>query len=85
MMEKIDEVSFASLDKRLARRLLDLTTEGDTIGVTHEQLANDLGSAREVVSRKLVDWEKQALVVRGRGSIQVIAASDLKRLAGLGD
>ena len=85
MMMKIDEVSFASLDKRLARRLLDLSTGSDFIRITHEQLANDLGSAREVISRKLLEWEKQGLIVRGRGSIGISAASGLSRLANSGD
>ncbi len=85
MMAKIDEISFASLDKKLARRLLTLSATSDLIDVTHEQLASDLGSAREVVSRKLVDWEKQALIVRGRGSIRITDAPKLRKLAELGD
>jgi len=85
MMVKIDEVSFASLDKRLARRLLELRTEGELIEITHEQLANDLGSAREVISRKLVDWEKQGLITRARGSVRINDANRLNGLSGFGD
>ena len=85
MMSKVDEVSFASLDKRLARRLLELGKGNDVIEVTHEQLANDLGSAREVISRKLLDWEKHGLIVRGRGSVSISMASGLIGLAGSGD
>ena len=85
MMHKIDEVSFASLDKKLARRLLKLREKAEVIDVTHEHLANDVGSAREVVSRKLVDWEKQGLIARGRGSIRLTAEFDLKKIADLGD
>jgi len=85
MMGKIDEVSFASIDQRLARRLLELGGDGAVIDVTHEQLAKDLGSAREVISRKLLDWEKQKIINRGRGSVQVTAVDAINRLANLGD
>lgn len=85
MMGKIDEVSFASLDQRLARRLLDLNDGDDPLDITHDQLAKDLGTAREVISRKLLDWEKQSIIVRGRGSLQITALTELSALANLGD
>lgn len=85
MMATIDEVSFASLDRRLARRLLGLQSQGDVISITHEQLANDLGSAREVVSRKLQDWEKAGLISRGRGSVCVNDRTGLQIYAGVRD
>lgn len=85
MMSKIDEVSFASLDQRLARRLLELYDGDDPLEVTHDQLAKDLGTAREVISRKLLDWEKQNVILRGRGSLQISAIAELNALANLGD
>jgi CRP/FNR family transcriptional regulator, anaerobic regulatory protein len=68
----IDEVAFASLDLRLARRLL---AEADARGVvdkTHHQLALDLGSVREVISRYLREWERIGWVHVARGSIKVL-------------
>ncbi len=77
MMAKIDEISFTPLDSRLAQRLVQLSTETLTIAITHEQLANDLGTAREVISRKLNGLEKQGLVNRARGTIEVVSRSGL--------
>lgn len=82
----LEEVAFHQLDARLARCLLDAHDEasGDTIRTTHEQLASDLGSAREVVSRLLKDCEHDGLVELGRGRVTVTNRSDLQRIAGTG-
>jgi CRP/FNR family transcriptional regulator len=85
MMAKINEVSFASLDSRLAGRLLELGQDSEIIKITHEQLARDLGSAREVVSRKLLDWEAKGLIERGRGDVRILAPVQLKQFSTLGD
>lgn len=72
MIDLVDEVAFASLDQRLARRLL---TEADAAGMiakTHQQLALDLGSVREVISRYLADWERQGWIRTARGRIEII-------------
>lgn len=66
----VDEVAFASLDLRLARRIL---AEADGIvSKTHQQLALDLGSVREVISRYLSEWERMGWVRSSRGSIEVL-------------
>lgn len=49
----VDEVAFASLDLRLARRLLAEAKEQGVVAKTHQQLALDLGSVREVIRRYL--------------------------------
>ncbi|WP_298983159.1 Crp/Fnr family transcriptional regulator [uncultured Roseibium sp.] len=73
LMAKVDEVSFASLNSRLAKRLLELAGKTDLVETTHERLAQDLGSAREVIGRKLTDWEKRGLIARHRGSIDILS------------
>mgnify|MGYP000335800751 CR=1 FL=1 len=85
LMAKIDEVSFSSLNRRLAVRLLELAKGGDTVAATHEQLAQDLGSAREVIGRKLNAWEKQGLISRNRGSIDILSQPALAILCHQGD
>ncbi len=85
MMATIDEVSFASLDRRLAKRLLEFQPVDDAISITHEQLASDLGSAREVISRKLLEWDKAGLISRGRGSITINDMPSLQRLTTVSD
>jgi len=50
----VDKLAFSSLDLRLARRLAALTDERGLVHKTHQQLAQDLGSVREVISRYLI-------------------------------
>lgn len=71
----LEEVAFRSLDARLAATLLDRaeTTEGagSVLRTTHEQLAADLGTAREVVSRLLKDLEHEGHVSLRRGAVEI--------------
>lgn len=85
MMARIEEVAFSSLGQRMARRVLELSGKADKITITHEQLAGDLGSAREAIGRKLVDWERRGLIQRGRGTLRIRAAKALSIIAVEGD
>jgi CRP/FNR family transcriptional regulator len=67
----VDEVAFASLDLRLARRLLAEANAEGVVAKTHQQLALDLGSVREVISRYLAEWERMGWVRSSRGAIEV--------------
>jgi CRP/FNR family transcriptional regulator len=71
----LDEVAFHSLDARLAKILLDSKTP--QISRTHQQIADELGTAREVVSRQLKRLELKGAVSLGRG---LIALTDRKKL-----
>jgi CRP/FNR family transcriptional regulator len=78
----LDAVVFQRLEQRLARRLLDLLGAGEgPIAVTHQSLAAELGSSREVVSRLLGAFEERGLLATGRGRIEVL---DRVRLGDLG-
>ena len=68
----VDEVAFSSLDLRLARRLLAEANGQDVVMKTHQQLAQDLGSVREVISRYLREWERMGWVHSSRGTIELI-------------
>ena len=68
----VDEVAFSSLDLRLARRLLAEANGQDVVMKTHQQLAHDLGSVREVISRYLREWERMGWVRASRGTIELI-------------
>jgi len=81
MMTTIEAVTFQPIEHRLAQRLLTLSKGyPDDITITHEQLATDLGSAREVISRKLALWEKTGIVERRRGGVRIVDHIYLKRL-----
>ncbi len=70
IMELIDEVAFGRMDKRLIDYLIE-KGENDIIDRTHQQIANDLGTSREVVSRLLKDFERKGKVVLSRHMIHL--------------
>jgi CRP/FNR family transcriptional regulator, anaerobic regulatory protein len=71
MIKLVDEVTFSSLPRRLAHRLLADADSEDVVTKTHQQLAHDLGSAREVISRHLSEWESAGIIASGRGRIRL--------------
>lgn len=80
----VDEVAFASLDIRLARLLLAESAQTGVVHKTHQELALDLGSVREVVSRHLGEWERAGWIHRERGHITVADRTNLERYHGGG-
>ncbi len=79
LMQLVEEVAFARLDQRLARLLL--ARPDDALSVTHQQLADDLGSVREIVSRLLKGFAAQGLVELGREQIAIVDRPGLQRIA----
>ncbi|MBT8126665.1 MAG: Crp/Fnr family transcriptional regulator [Gammaproteobacteria bacterium] len=77
----VEEVAFGKLDIRLARHLIELGGDNDSIDTTHQQLATELGSAREVISRQLKDFESKGWLKLHRGSIEIIEKQALIDLA----
>lgn len=75
----LDEVAFHSLDARLAKLLLDAGES--TITRTHQQLADELGTAREVVSRQLKRFEQKSWVTLGRGQVALLDRPALLTIA----
>lgn len=75
----LDEVAFQSLDARLAKVLFDANTPHITR--THQQIADELGTAREVVSRQLKRLEQKNVVSLGRGQIDITDRDYLQKLA----
>ncbi|MEZ4388153.1 MAG: Crp/Fnr family transcriptional regulator [Candidatus Krumholzibacteriia bacterium] len=81
MMALVEEVAFQRLDCRLAGYLCQRAGSGETIQTTHEAVAADLGTAREVVSRLLKSFERRGAVSLARGSITVREPGFLRDLA----
>jgi CRP/FNR family transcriptional regulator len=79
LMQLVEEVAFRKLDQRLAALLLG---KGRVLRATHQQLADELGSVREIVSRLLKGFSAQGLVALGREQIEILDAAGLRRLAG---
>lgn len=77
----IDEVAFQRLDIRLAQKLVDLAGPGDAVTVTHQQLATELGSAREVVSRLVGEFHRRGLIQSSRGHLAIRDRQALEQLA----
>jgi len=79
----VEEVAFKRVDGRITDFLLHAkkTTPGNVL-VTHQQLATELGTSREVVSRILKDFEKKGLISIHRGSIQIESIDQLKKYTG---
>jgi len=70
MMMLIEDVAFGRMDQRVARVLLERAeNEGDILSCTHQELASELGTAREVVSRMLKSFERRGWVALSRGMI----------------
>lgn len=80
----IDDVVFGRMDLRIADRLLQLADESGQIRLTHQTLADELGTAREVVSRQISEFQKRGWIEQGRGRVQVLDAKALKRFAAAG-
>jgi len=67
----VEEISFAKLELRLAKYLLHNGSVNTPIHTTHQALATELGSAREVISRQLKEFENQGWVKLNRGKIEI--------------
>lgn len=80
MMQLVSAVAFQKLDQRLATLLL---TKTSPIHTTHQQLADELGSVREMVSRLLKQFADQGWVKLSREQIDITDAAALKRYASL--
>ena len=78
-MQLVEEVAFARLDQRLAGLLL--ARNESVLNITHQQLADELGSVREIVSRLLKGFAEQGLVSLGREQLTITDRSRLQKIA----
>jgi len=81
LIKRVEDVAFGRIDARLAKHLVDrCENEPGLITATHQQLASELGTAREVVSRQLKVFEKQAWIAVHRGSVEILQPQALSRV-----
>ena len=79
----VDEVAFHRIDVRLAKFLVERSGADGQLKTTHQELAVELGSAREVISRQLKEFENRGWVKLSRGQVTVADAKALKCLCDL--
>jgi CRP/FNR family transcriptional regulator len=77
----VEEVAFGKVDVRLARHLLGQCDDNDSLASTHQNIATELGSAREVISRQLKELESKGVLIINRGNIKIIDIAALQNIA----
>jgi CRP/FNR family transcriptional regulator len=78
VMAVVDEVAFKRMDRRLVSFLLARYRVQNPMQITHQEIAAELGSSREVISRLLEDFAESGLIRMGRGEIEVLDAEGLE-------
>ncbi|MCL6509344.1 MAG: Crp/Fnr family transcriptional regulator [Anaerolineae bacterium] len=82
VMAVVDEVAFRRMDARIADFLARrLTSASPSLRITHQEIAAELGTSREVVSRILEDFTEGRLIETGRGAIRLLDHAGLMRRA----
>lgn len=82
----LEKVAFVPIESRIAAMLLDRAGAGSRVEATHQDLASAIGSAREVVSRRLDALRDRGIVELGRGVVTIANRRALETIAaGLGD
>jgi CRP/FNR family transcriptional regulator len=74
----IDAVAFQKLDRRLAAALLG---RGQHLAISHQALADELGTVREIVTRLLRRFEREGWVTLGRENIEIVNGAALRAMA----
>ena len=84
LMWLMEQIMWKSFDKRLAAFLLEESSlEGtDSLKITHEKIANHMGTAREVVTRMLRYFQSEGMVRLTRGTVDILDARRLGLLSG---
>ena len=77
----VDEVAFQRIDVRLAHKLLELAAGGQEVATTHQKLSVELGTAREVISRQLQEFQRRGWIAQSRGTVSLLDPAGLETLA----
>ncbi len=80
VIQKIEQIAFTAIDVRLAGVLLELDRKG-VEKITHQDIAVELGTAREVVSRHLKRFESEGWVRLGRGQVSLVDRLKIEALS----
>jgi CRP/FNR family transcriptional regulator len=80
-MALVDEVVFHRMDARVAALLLRRASQGSIIQVTHQEIAAELGTSREVISRILEGFDAAGLIAVARGQVEIMDPGELEARA----
>jgi CRP/FNR family transcriptional regulator, anaerobic regulatory protein len=77
----VETLAFAGLEQRVAQAILRVAGAGREARITHEQIAIEIGSAREAVSRQIAALARTGFVAAHRGVIEILDRNGLSQLA----
>lgn len=77
VMAIVDEIAFRRMDARVAALLLARAQTQNPLRITHQEIASELGSSREVISRLLEDFNERGWIRSSRGEIEVLEIAEL--------
>jgi CRP/FNR family transcriptional regulator len=83
VMAIVDEIAFRRMDARVASLLLNRSRVQNPLHITHQEIAAELGSSREVVSRLLEDFAAHGMIRLDRGEVEVLDAEELEARSNL--
>lgn len=78
VMAVVDEVVFHRMDRRVAALVMERGKNQNPVRITHQEIASELGSSREVISRLLEDFISEGYIQSGRGMIEILDFEALK-------
>lgn len=81
VMTLAEQIAFGKMDRRVAGLLIQRFSGDSAFAATHEEIAVELGTAREVVSRLLKDFERMGAIAMARGRLELRNASLLRDVA----
>ncbi len=77
----LENVTFQRMEVRLAAYLVDMANKTSILNITHHEIAADLGTSREVISRSLKDFDNHGWISMGRGELTIEDIAQLQNLA----
>lgn len=80
LMAVIDEIAFQRMDTRIAALLIERAAIENPVRLTHQEIAAELGSSREVISRILEEFSRRDLLRTSRGAVEIIDLDALNNI-----
>lgn len=77
LMQLVEEIAFEKLDRRLASLLL---RKGKHISISHQELADELGTVREMITRLLNSFSGSGIIALSRGQIEILDEDALRSI-----